>query len=700
MATVSSTGFSSGGTKDWTSAASAKPGDSVDRADGSSIGSTRRRGGERRRSSASASNAPPPPGSPPPRLARRASQRDTEPTRRKASSAHGGGGDVPHGTTRHKDDQVGRAPGVARTRCVKSSKGRPSYLVPPPADSPPFVASPHEEVIKRRRNSKAVAGRPRDIRRGGFASVGNRQHPGRSSDSGSNSDSNSNSKRSNSSSSISEVRDRHYISDNSGGSSGEAGKTYLAVDDIMSASEDNSGDRKMGSARGSEYSSFSKRDSCISRDGKQRSTSSAPRRIGDSGDDEDRPRRGRTPSTTKNHSSHDHNGTGSSAEERASSRRSPGIGKPTRRRDRTSRGTSRGDTKRSHRHRTSPTRDKEFLEDTVGEGSSSFARTERPSVGVMENEKGGRESRKKEPRAGGWFVPPEEEEKEEGGRKECSNVEEDDDGDDGDDDDDDDDDDASKGSDPDTTLCSKRLHDSKGGNLLKGGKSDEGLAPDESEGNDHGARGGRCWGEVYEQMPARCNSLMLSYDRGNTSDLVQCIIVRDRLSKKNGNYLGKVRTNLKRTEATVFTNDQEVAELGAISFEKPGLVDHLRDGSQPRKFSVLLPALDCHGAPVAHKVDPYDADSDMLSCIKQGRYGNMFLLQSREPTYTKGNYRLNFHGRVTVPSVKNFQLSSPDDKLHTVCQFGKVGEDRFHLDYRAPINAFQAFCISLAQFNF
>lgn len=55
-----------------------------------------------------------------------------------------------------------------------------------------------------------------------------------------------------------------------------------------------------------------------------------------------------------------------------------------------------------------------------------------------------------------------------------------------------------------------------------------------------------------------------------------------------------------------------MAELGAISFEKPGLVDHLRDGSQPRKFSVLLPALDCDGAPVAHKVDPYDADSDMV----------------------------------------------------------------------------------------
>ncbi|CAM9406601.1 unnamed protein product [Ectocarpus sp. 8 AP-2014] len=304
---------------------------------------------------------------------------------------------------------------------------------------------------------------------------------------------------------------------------------------------------------------------------------------------------------------------------------------------------------------------------------------------------------------------------------------------------------ASDDSFSDNIVSSKRRYCGKGEGMVTGRcGGDE--TTEENGGRDTGS-----WASMVEggRSPARCNSLMLSYERGNNSDLVQCVVVRDRsgmnrlypqyhfffegrgdqlmmvaqkcsknrtsnyhvfdmnrggfqtrLSKKNGNYLGKVRTNLKRTEATVFTNDQEVAELGAISFEKPGLVDHLRDGSQPRKFTVLLPALDCDGSPVAHKVDPYDADSDMLSRMKQGRHGNMFLLQSREPTYTKGNYRLNFHGRVTVPSVKNFQLVSPDDTLHTVCQFGKVGEDRFHLDYRAPINAFQALCISIAQFNF
>jgi hypothetical protein len=36
--------------------------------------------------------------------------------------------------------------------------------------------------------------------------------------------------------------------------------------------------------------------------------------------------------------------------------------------------------------------------------------------------------------------------------------------------------------------------------------------------------------------------------------------------------------------------------------------------------------------------------------------------------FENGNYRLNFHGRVTVPSVKNFQLVDPKDVNDVVCQ--------------------------------
>lgn len=67
---------------------------------------------------------------------------------------------------------------------------------------------------------------------------------------------------------------------------------------------------------------------------------------------------------------------------------------------------------------------------------------------------------------------------------------------------------------------------------------------------------------------------------------------------------------------------------------------------------------------------------------------------------------LNFHGRVTVASVKNFQLvaSAEDGEAgpeheKVIIQFGKVGKDVFTMDYRYPISAFQAFAICLSSFD-
>lgn len=69
---------------------------------------------------------------------------------------------------------------------------------------------------------------------------------------------------------------------------------------------------------------------------------------------------------------------------------------------------------------------------------------------------------------------------------------------------------------------------------------------------------------------------------------------------------------------------------------------------------------------------------------------------------------LNFHGRVTVASVKNFQLAAVVDPSQpggkgdedvVLLQFGKVGDDMFTMDYRQPLSAFQAFAICLTSFG-
>ena len=59
-------------------------------------------------------------------------------------------------------------------------------------------------------------------------------------------------------------------------------------------------------------------------------------------------------------------------------------------------------------------------------------------------------------------------------------------------------------------------------------------------------------------------------------------------------------------------------------------------------------------------------------------------------------YTLNFYGRVSKASAKNFQLIMPDDTETVYLLFGKVGPESFHLDYRSPISMYQAFCIALA----
>uniref|UniRef100_A0ACD5TFI7 Uncharacterized protein n=1 Tax=Avena sativa TaxID=4498 RepID=A0ACD5TFI7_AVESA len=76
---------------------------------------------------------------------------------------------------------------------------------------------------------------------------------------------------------------------------------------------------------------------------------------------------------------------------------------------------------------------------------------------------------------------------------------------------------------------------------------------------------------------------------------------------------------------------------------------------------------------------------------------------------------LNFRGRVTIASVKNFQLiaapsqppagaptpsqPAPAEQDKIILQFGKVSKDMFTMDYRYPLSAFQAFAICLSSFD-
>ncbi|KAJ4727597.1 Tubby-like F-box protein [Melia azedarach] len=92
-----------------------------------------------------------------------------------------------------------------------------------------------------------------------------------------------------------------------------------------------------------------------------------------------------------------------------------------------------------------------------------------------------------------------------------------------------------------------------------------------------------------------------------------------------------------------------------------------------------------------------------------GQKDGMLVLRNKAPRWHEQLqcWCLNFNGRVTVASVKNFQLVASSengvgggqDHENVILQFGKVGKDVFTMDYQYPISAFQAFAICLSSFD-
>jgi hypothetical protein len=176
-----------------------------------------------------------------------------------------------------------------------------------------------------------------------------------------------------------------------------------------------------------------------------------------------------------------------------------------------------------------------------------------------------------------------------------------------------------------------------------------------------------------------------------------------KMNKKSGNYLGKLRAaDNNRSEYTIVTASTiDRQEIGAIVFDRNGFVSQMKEGCQPRKMFVKLPDINPQtSTPIEHHVQKSSIGKKQISMVDTLKVSDPdTIYASKDPVFERGNYRLNFGGRVTMASVKNFQLASPAEPDNVICQFGKIAEDKFHLDYKTPLNAFQAFALALCHFD-
>uniref|UniRef100_A0A673FJ91 Tubby-like protein n=1 Tax=Sinocyclocheilus rhinocerous TaxID=307959 RepID=A0A673FJ91_9TELE len=179
------------------------------------------------------------------------------------------------------------------------------------------------------------------------------------------------------------------------------------------------------------------------------------------------------------------------------------------------------------------------------------------------------------------------------------------------------------------------------------------------------------------------------------------------LSRGGESFIGKLRSNIMGTKFTVYdsgvnpvktTSSLEAGnlrqELAAICYET-----NVLGFKGPRKMSVIIPGMNMDHERVS--IRPRNDHESLLARWQNKSTESVIELHNKTPVWNDDtqSYVLNFHGRVTQASVKNFQIIHDNDPDYIVMQFGRVAEDVFTMDYNYPVCALQAFAIALSSFD-
>ncbi|XP_073795842.1 uncharacterized protein isoform X2 [Danio rerio] len=177
------------------------------------------------------------------------------------------------------------------------------------------------------------------------------------------------------------------------------------------------------------------------------------------------------------------------------------------------------------------------------------------------------------------------------------------------------------------------------------------------------------------------------------------------LSRGGDNFIGKLRSNLMGTKFTVFDNglnpDRALRDMSNARQELVAIIyeTNVLGFKGPRKMSVVIPGMDDENERVP--IRPRTENDSILVRYQNRQMDNLIELHNKTPVWNDdtASYVLNFSGRVTQASVKNFQIVHSKDNSYIVMQFGRVADDMFTLDYNYPMCAVQAFAIALSSFD-
>uniref|UniRef100_A0A8C1CBG8 TUB like protein 1b n=2 Tax=Cyprinus carpio TaxID=7962 RepID=A0A8C1CBG8_CYPCA len=177
------------------------------------------------------------------------------------------------------------------------------------------------------------------------------------------------------------------------------------------------------------------------------------------------------------------------------------------------------------------------------------------------------------------------------------------------------------------------------------------------------------------------------------------------LSRGGENFIGKLRSNLMGTKFTVFDNalhpDRALPDMSNARQELAAIIyeTNVLGMKGPRRMIVIIPGMSKDGERVPLR--PRSENDGLLIRHQNRNMENLIELRNKTPVWNEetASHVLNFNGRVTQASIKNFQIVHNKDQDYIVMQFGRVADDAFTLDYRYPLCAVQAFAIALSSFD-
>ncbi|KAJ2534462.1 Tubby- protein 2, partial [Coemansia sp. RSA 1933] len=124
---------------------------------------------------------------------------------------------------------------------------------------------------------------------------------------------------------------------------------------------------------------------------------------------------------------------------------------------------------------------------------------------------------------------------------------------------------------------------------------------------------------------------------------------------------------------------------------RPRRLGHRRG---PRRMAVVVRAVDASGKAAI------TCDEPLAAMYRQGTAAAdaIVVLENKAPKWSSASmaYMLDFGGRVTEASSKNFQLISLDCDSYVAVQFGKTGPDAYALDWRFPVSPLMAFGVAVS----